>query len=209
MGLSRIVQVCTVEPLHELGATPSTTIPTSLPFTFFDLFWLRFPPVDCLYFYHFQHSTSSFFDSLLPSLKHSLSITLQHYLPFAGNITWPLDSSKPIINYVPGDALSFTVAESSADFNLLCSDRCEAAQRHHLITHLTTSHEKASVMAVQVTLFPNSGFCIGLTTHHAAFDGKSSTSFMKSWAYVCSNLGKQGSSSSLLSLPEDLSPSFD
>lgn len=40
-------------------------------------------------------------------------------------------------------------------------------------------------MALQVTLFPNSGFCIGITTHHAVLDGKSSTMFMKAWAYLC------------------------
>ncbi|XP_057416708.1 malonyl-CoA:anthocyanidin 5-O-glucoside-6''-O-malonyltransferase-like [Lotus japonicus] len=216
----RVVQACSVEPLQG-GAIPSSTIPTSLPLTFFDLFWLRFPPVERLFFYHFSHSTSSFFDSVLPNLKHSLSLTLQHFLPLAGNIIWdqqPHDNdpskSKPIIiSYVPGDAVSFTVAESNADFSYLCSDLCQASQGHHLIPHLTTSHEKASVLALQVTLFPNSGFCIGLTTHHAAFDGKSSTSFVKSWAYTCSNLEKQSSSSSSSSLssflPEDLTPFFD
>ncbi|XP_057447733.1 phenolic glucoside malonyltransferase 1-like [Lotus japonicus] len=204
---SRIVEVCSVAPLQ--GSATSTTTPTSLPLTFFDLFWLRFPPVERLFFYHFPHSTSSFFDSVLPTLKHSLSITLQHFLPLAGTITWPHDSPKPIINYLPGDAVSFTVAESTASFNSLCSDLCEAAERYHLIPQLATSHEKASLISLQVTLFPNSGFCIGLTTHHAALDGRTSTSFMKSWAYVCSNLKGEKSSSLLSSLPEDLTPFFD
>ncbi|KAJ1381707.1 Transferase [Sesbania bispinosa] len=193
-----VVQVCSVAPLQGT--------PTSLPLTFFDLLWLRFPPVERLFFYEYQNSTSSFFDSVLPNLKHSLSQTLQHFLPLAGNFTWPHDSAKPIIQYVPGDAVSFTVAESNASFTHLCSDLCEAAQRYPLIPHLTTSHEQASVIALQVTLFPNSGFCIGITTHHAAFDGKSSTSFMKSWAYACSKLEESPSSSSL---PEKLTPFFD
>ncbi|XP_057447734.1 phenolic glucoside malonyltransferase 1-like [Lotus japonicus] len=198
---SRVVEACSVEPLQ--GATP-----TSLPLTFFDLLWLRFPPVERLFFYSFPHSTSSFFDSVLPTLKHSLSLTLQHFLPLAGNIIWPHDSPKPIINYVPGDTVSFTVAESNVDFNYLCSDLYEAEKRYHLIPHLTTSHEKASLIALQVTLFPNSGFCIGLTSHHAGLDGKSSTSFMKSWAFSCSKLQKEGLSS-LFPLPEDLTPFFD
>ncbi|XP_027358082.1 phenolic glucoside malonyltransferase 1-like [Abrus precatorius] len=199
----KVVQVCSVAPLQ--GPTLSTT-PTSLPLTFFDLLWLRFPPVERLFFYSFPHSSSSFFDSVLPALKHSLSLTLQHFLPFAGNITWPHDSSIPIINYFPGDAVSFTVAESNANFTHLCSHLCEAEKRQPLIPHLNTSHEQASVLALQVTVFPNSGFCIGITTHHAAFDGKSSTLFMKSWAYACSNnLGE----SSSLSLPQHLTPFFD
>ncbi|XP_061355144.1 phenolic glucoside malonyltransferase 1-like [Gastrolobium bilobum] len=199
----KVVQHCSVEPLH--GTTTSPT-PTILPITFFDLLWLRFPPVERLFFYEFPKPTTSFFDSVLPTLKHSLSLTLQHFLPLAGNITWPLQSSTPIIKYVPGDAVSFTIAESNASFNHLCSDLCEAVERYSLIPHLSTSHEQASVLALQVTVFPNLGFCIGITTHHAALDGKSSTLFMKSWAYACSS--KLGESQSL-SLPEHLTPFFD
>ncbi|KAF7813167.1 phenolic glucoside malonyltransferase 1-like [Senna tora] len=58
-----------------------------------------------------------------------------------------------------------------------------------------------------VTLFPNSGFSIGISTHHAAMDGKSSTSFLNSWAYICFHL-KDSSDSSVL-LPEHLVPFYD
>jgi isoflavone 7-O-glucoside-6''-O-malonyltransferase len=72
---------------------------------------------------------------------------------------------------------------------------------------LNTSHEKASLVSFQVTLFPNNGFCIGITTHHAGLDGKSSTNFMKSWSYItCSNSNLD---SSYLSLPENLTPFID
>ncbi|RDX83123.1 Phenolic glucoside malonyltransferase 2, partial [Mucuna pruriens] len=202
----KVIQVCSVAPLHE--PTPSTVVPTSLPLTFFDLLWLRFPPVQRLFFYPFPHPTSSFLHSLLPSLKHSLSLTLQHFLPFSGTITWPSHSSKPIINYVPGDAVSFTVAESNENFNNLCSHLCEATKRYRLTPHLNTSHDKASLLALQVTVFPNAGFCIGITTHHAAFDGKSSTMLIKSWAYICSNLQRPSVTPSL-SLPDHLTPFFD
>ncbi|WVZ15281.1 hypothetical protein V8G54_012847 [Vigna mungo] len=182
----KVIQVCSVAPLQE--PTLSNLVPTSLPLTFFDLLWLRFPPVQRLFFYHFPHPTSSFLHSLLPSLKHSLSLTLQHFLPFSGTLTWPSHSPKPIINYLPGDTVSFIVAQSDQNFDHLCSHLCEASQRHHLAPHLANSHDKASLLAVQVTLFPNAGFCIGVTTHHAAFDGKSSSMFIKAWAYICSNL---------------------
>jgi len=80
-------------------APPSETFPTTFPFTFFDSLWLRIPPVERLFFYEVPNvSTTSFFDSILPNLKHSLELTLQHFLLLVGNIKWPQDSSHPIIN---------------------------------------------------------------------------------------------------------------
>ena len=196
---SKVVEVCNLEPFQS---------PTSLPLTFFDLLWLRFPPVERLFLFELTNSTIFFYETLLPNLKHSLSLTLQHFLPLAGNIIWPSDSSKPIINYVKGDSISFNVVESKESFKDLSSHHCEASKRHHLIPHLKTSHEKASLLAIQVTLFPNNGFCIGITTHHAALDGKSSTTFMKSWSYIaCSNSNLDSFSS--LSLPDNLTPFFN
>ncbi|KAK7266564.1 hypothetical protein RIF29_19212 [Crotalaria pallida] len=212
----KVIQLCSVAPPQ--GTATSSSAPTSLPLTFFDIFWLRFPPVERLFFFELPHqTTTSFFHSIiLPNLKHSLQLTLQHFLPLAGNITWPLDSLCPIINYVPGDAVSFTVAESNADFNHLCSNLCDAKERYPLIPRLTTSHAQASLLALQVTVFPSFGFCIGITSHHAALDGKSSTSFIKAWAYACSKqlIESPSPSSSLslslsLSLPEHLTPFFD
>ncbi|KAE9590320.1 hypothetical protein Lal_00028073 [Lupinus albus] len=203
--------------LHQLHsvAPPDATTATTFPLTFFDILWLRLPPVERLFFYEFPNRTSltsSFFDIIVPNLKHSLSLTLQHFIPLLGNITWPLESSNPIINYIPGDAVSFTVAESISDnFNLLCSNLCEVVNRQHLIPHLNISHEKCSLLSLQLTLFPNSGFCIGITTHHAAVDGKSSTMFLKTWAYYCSKLQEQLTQfpSSSSSLPENLTPFLD
>ncbi|RHN50188.1 putative isoflavone-7-O-beta-glucoside 6''-O-malonyltransferase [Medicago truncatula] len=123
-----------------------------------------------------------------------------------GNITWPQDSSHPIINYVPSDSIPLIVAESNENFNLLCSNFCEVEKKQHLIPSLEISNEKASIISLQVTFFPNHGFCIGITTHHAAVDGKSSTLFMKAWSYFCSNLEKNTPS---LSLPQHLTPFFD
>ncbi|KAE9612615.1 hypothetical protein Lal_00006019 [Lupinus albus] len=195
-------------------APPDGTTATTFPLTFFDVLWLRFPPVERLFFYEFPNSktttTNSFFDIIVPNLKHSLQLTLQHFIPLAGNITWPLESSKPFINYVPGDTVPFTVAESEADFNHLSSNLCDVVDRENLIPRLNISQAQASILALQVTLFPNLGFCIGITTHHAAVDGKSSTMFLKTWAYICSKLEPLTESSlPCLSLREDLIPFVD
>ncbi|WVZ14415.1 hypothetical protein V8G54_011981 [Vigna mungo] len=202
----KVVEVCSVAPSEAAAATTNCSTPTSLSLTFFDLLWLRSPPVERVFFYQLPNTTISFFDTILPNLKLSLSLTLQHFLPLAGTITWPLESPHPIINYVPGNAVSFIIAESTTDFNMLCSNTCQASLLHPLIPHLPTSDEQASVMALQVTLFPGSGFSIGITTHHAATDGKATTLFLKAWAYVCSN---NFTESSFSSLPKHLTPFYD
>ncbi|ESW11464.1 hypothetical protein PHAVU_008G032200 [Phaseolus vulgaris] len=198
----KVVEVFNVAPTSESNELPAQT---TLPLTFFDILWLRLPPVQRIFFYEFPHPTPLFFDTLLPKLKHSLSLALAHFFPLAGHLTWPLHSQNPIITYKTGDNVSLTVAESHADFNHLAgTDLSEAREIHHLLPHLTISHDEANVLALQVTLFPNSGFSIGVTSHHAVLDGKTSTSFIKSWAYLC-----REQQQSPFSLPPELSPFYD
>nr|XP_048327639.1 phenolic glucoside malonyltransferase 1-like [Ziziphus jujuba var. spinosa] len=58
-------------------------------------------------------------------------------------------------------------------------------------------------MSLQVTVFPNCGISIGITSHHAVVDGRSLATFTKFWARTC----KIGAESPPL-LPE-LTPFFD
>lgn len=44
-------------------------------------------------------------------------------------------------------------------------------------------------LALQVTVFPNSGICIGVRFCHVAADGSGFNHFMRSWALVCKNNG--------------------
>ncbi|XP_057436114.1 phenolic glucoside malonyltransferase 1-like [Lotus japonicus] len=197
----KITQVCPVSPASASGSQKS------LPLTFFDILWLRLPPVQRIFFYEFPHPTHLFFNTLLPKLKQSLSLALGHFFPLAGTLTWPHESNKPIIKSTIDDSVSLTVAESDVDFNHLSgTHQCEATESHHLLSNLTISDEKASVLALQVTLFPNSGLSIGITSHHVVLDGRTSTNFVKSWAYLCSKLGE---SSSACDLPPELIPFYD
>ncbi|KAL6287739.1 hypothetical protein ACE6H2_012129 [Prunus campanulata] len=170
----KVVEVCWVAPKP---SSPDSASPDdqSLPLTFFDLLWLRFPPIQRVFFYEISSfNTPLFFDSILPKLKASLSLTLQHFLPLAGNLTWPQDSQKPFLSYVKGDTLSLTIAESDADFYHLVSTNnfnIEAKEYHPLIPQLAVSHDQAAVMALQITIFPHCGFSIGSAVHHAALDG--------------------------------------
>ncbi|KAK4280329.1 hypothetical protein QN277_011965 [Acacia crassicarpa] len=107
--------------LHEVCkiAPPPSSPKSSFPLTFFDLLWLRFHPSELIFFFSVPHlHPSSFFDTIVPKFKRSLSLTLQHFLPLAGNIVWPSDDSlKPVFQYNPGDSVSLTIAVSDSDFS--------------------------------------------------------------------------------------------
>nr|XP_028953751.1 phenolic glucoside malonyltransferase 2-like [Malus domestica] len=238
----KVIQVCRVAP--QPGSSAASAIPTqggkqtydgdtavseaifqvnhalpaqdysSLPLTFIDLLWLRYPPFHRLFFYNILPFSSPadtllFFHSIIiPKLKTSLSLTLQHFLPLAGNITWPENSPKPTLNYVKGDTVSLTVAESDADFHHLSSNdfNIDAKEYHPLVPQLENSHEKAAVMAFQITVFPNSGgFSIGISMHHAVVDGKTLFMFLKSWTHICRHVHQSDD----VVLPDQLKPFYD
>ncbi|XVF60692.1 hypothetical protein PTKIN_Ptkin08bG0068800 [Pterospermum kingtungense] len=200
----KVVETTRVTPPSD---SPKSATEFSLPLTFFDAIWFKFHPVERVFFYQLNDSTPEYFNSvILPKLKHSLSLTLLHYLPLAGNLQWPLNSPKPIITYTPNDGVSITVAESNSNFSLLSGNEIrEAPQLHSLVPELMVTDDIASIIALQITLFPSQGFCIGITTHHTVLDGKSSTMFIKSWAYLCQldNIIK------ISSLPPELIPFFN
>ncbi|XP_057491409.1 phenolic glucoside malonyltransferase 1-like [Actinidia eriantha] len=181
----KVLEVCRVAPPP---LSPDSTTPKSLPLTFFDMLLLKFPPTQRLYFYETSHPTTTFLEVVVPKLKHSLSLTLQHYIPLAGNVTWAPDYSKLIIEYVEGDTVSLTIAESDVDFYGLCSDNFREAQNfNHFLPCLVGLETRVPVLALQVTLFPNVGFSIGYAVHHGVLDGKATTMFMHSWAFICTH----------------------
>ena len=203
-----VIEVCKVAPPLHL---PDSTAPKSLPLTFFDILWLRLPPVQRLFFYETSTSISSFLNLFIPKLKHSLSLTLRYYFPLAGNLTWPQDSPKPVIHYAYDEGVPFTVAKSNMDFHHLSGqDFREVTECHPLLPQLTVSHEEAQVIALQVTLFPNEGFCIGITAHHAVLDGKTSMSFMKTWCRFCKLFIEEDSAAAVVaSFGPELTPFYD
>ncbi|CAI8592653.1 unnamed protein product [Vicia faba] len=185
--------------------------PTTLPLTFFDIPWFYCQPVQRIFFYRFPHPTHHFLQTTLPILKHSLSLTLQHFFPFSSNLIIPPNSDDPpYIRYLNGDSLSFTVSESSANFNLLISDSQDAQNWHPLVANLPPPRIEPNgarvipIMAIQLTVLPNHGFSICLTFQHVAGDGKSLHHFMKYWASLSKASANNHNKHSLLSLPLDL-----
>jgi Transferase family len=170
-------------------APPPGTTPdhASLPFTYFDVFWIIMPPVERLFFYHYPHDTDHFLSSLLPSLKSSLSQELKIYYPLAGGYRrTPGTDDKFEHFYLEGDGVSFTVAECNGQFEDIASDHERyVSQLNCLVPQLPKSEEVQPLLAVQVTIFPGQGIVIGTSVHHTACDGTSSMQFMHSWAETC------------------------
>ncbi|KAK7324750.1 hypothetical protein VNO77_28564 [Canavalia gladiata] len=198
----KVIERCEVAP------PPSSVPATTLPLTFFDMPWLLCHPVKRIFFYDYPFSTHHFLQTALPILKHSLSLTLQHFFPFAANLIVPPKPHLAYIRYLDGDSLCFTVAESTQDFTLLVSDPPQDVRNWHpLVPTLppTRTEEDTTrvvpLMAIQVTILPNSGFSICVTFNHIAADGKSLHHFIKFWASVCKVRGDWASIEHSLSLP--------
>ncbi|KAL1194471.1 Malonyl-CoA:anthocyanidin 5-O-glucoside-6''-O-malonyltransferase [Cardamine amara subsp. amara] len=190
-----------VSILEVVRVNPPPSDSFTLPLTYFDLGWLKLHPVDRVIFYHVPELTRS---SLIPKLTSSLSATLLHYLPLAGRLVWDSIDTKPSIVYSPDnkDAVYVTVAESNGDLSYFTGDQPRhTTEFHPLVPELTVFDESARVLAVQITLFPNQGFCLGVSAHHAVLDGKTTAMFLRAWAHNCKQEQKD--------LPHDLIPFLD
>ncbi|XVF66904.1 hypothetical protein PTKIN_Ptkin10aG0076900 [Pterospermum kingtungense] len=188
----------TVKLLNSIHVSPPPgSVPTtSLPLVHFDLPWFFVAPIQRLFFYEFPHSTSYFIETTLPMLKSSLSLTLQRFFPYAANIMCPQPPGKPYLHYVEGDFISFIVAESAADFNHAIANYSRPVQLlHPFVPQLPPARltedglRVLPTLAFQVTLFPNSGICIGSAYFHVVGDGSSFMHFMRSWTSVCRSGG--------------------
>ncbi|KZV52190.1 malonyl-coenzyme:anthocyanin 5-O-glucoside-6'''-O-malonyltransferase [Dorcoceras hygrometricum] len=161
----------------------------SFPLAYLDLKWLPFHPIQRLFFYDSAVSKPSFLETHVPKLKQSLSLTLKHYIPFAGNILYPLiPTEKPSFRYVEGNSVPFTVSESTNDFDSLVGyGPRDADQFYDYVPHLPPVKDETGFkilpgLAIQVTLFSGSGICIGIAYSHAFADGVGIVSFIKAWA---------------------------
>nr|GEX76527.1 malonyl-coenzyme A:anthocyanin 3-O-glucoside-6''-O-malonyltransferase-like [Tanacetum cinerariifolium] len=105
MQIATTKNMLTILESCQISPPPATIGNRSLPITFFDLIWLPHFPINQLFFYEFPHSRTHFIEKVVPNLKHSLSLTLQHFFPFTSNLLVfpkPNDSSlarQPEIRY--------------------------------------------------------------------------------------------------------------
>ncbi|GJU55136.1 malonyl-coenzyme A:anthocyanin 3-O-glucoside-6''-O-malonyltransferase-like protein [Tanacetum coccineum] len=182
--------ILTILEQSQVSPPPATVTDKSLPLIYFDFFWLRAAPVHNLFFYELPLTKTEFLESIVPSLKNSLSITLQHFFPFVGKLFIYPDPKKPEIRYFEGDSLAVTFAESDQDFDDLSGNHPRDCDKfYHLIPLLgqpekTSNYTKLPIFAVQVTFFPNRGFSIGMTNHHTLGDASTRFCFLKAWISI-------------------------
>ncbi|CAI9299659.1 unnamed protein product [Lactuca saligna] len=182
----------TVLEQSQVSPPPSTKAQTCLPLSFFDLAWLHVHPFHHLFFYELpQLSKTQFIETIVPTLKTSLSKTLLHFSPFSGNlIIDPTGTRKPQIRYIEGDAVSVTIAESNLDFNDLVGNHPRACDKFYPLIPLLGKAEKVidyvtiPLFSIQVTFFPNSGFSIGTTNHHGLGDASTRFRFLEAWTSI-------------------------
>ncbi|KAL3645421.1 hypothetical protein CASFOL_010601 [Castilleja foliolosa] len=170
---------------------PPTTAALSLPLSYFDIIWIPFHPIRRLLFYNHPCSNSHFFETIIPKLKQSLSLALEHFLPLSGNLIYPSNSDqKPLFRYLPGDSVQLAIAVSGSDFDSLVANHARNADQFYDFIPETPAiknepdYKIIPVFALKVTLFPDHGICIGYSNHHSIGDASSIFSFMKTWSSI-------------------------
>ncbi|KAK6777243.1 hypothetical protein RDI58_023960 [Solanum bulbocastanum] len=183
--MASVIEQCQVAP------PPGGAAEVTLPLTYFDYVWLGFHRIRRILFYKLPISKPDFVQNIIPLLKNSLSLTLKHYTPLAGNVACPLDTNGyPELRYVTGDSVSVTFSETDMDFNYLIGDHPRNAKDfYHFVPKLGEPKDApgvqlAPVLAIQVTLFPNLGVSIGFTNHHVVGDGATIVGFIRAWALL-------------------------
>ncbi|KAK7401990.1 hypothetical protein VNO78_13909 [Psophocarpus tetragonolobus] len=192
------MEAARAQNLVEKFKVAPTSVPvrtnSSLPLTFLDLPIAGPIYVKRQFFYKYPYSTEHFCETTLSTLKHSLSLTLQHFFPLAGNLLCPPPPHKPFIRSTHHDSITLTISESQADFSHLSSNHPRSLKEfHHLVPELpfSTMHDDTFIfplVALQATVFPNCGLCIAITYCHV-MDGKCCSHFMKSWSSICRSSG--------------------
>ncbi|XP_042010544.1 malonyl-coenzyme:anthocyanin 5-O-glucoside-6'''-O-malonyltransferase-like [Salvia splendens] len=196
--MTTILQTLQVSPAPspQGGAAAELT----LPLTFFDMWWVHFHPIRRVLFYDHPCSTADFLNSVVPNLEKSLSLTLKHFLPAAGNLLYPTDTAKnkPFLRYAGGDSLRLTVAESGLDFDELTAN-CprDADPFWDFVPELAPpadagEYKHAPLMAVQATHFPGRGVALGIANLHLLGDGSAvNASLILSWAAISRSAGDE------------------
>ncbi|KAL8502263.1 hypothetical protein ACS0TY_021403 [Phlomoides rotata] len=183
--MTTLLEKCRISPPP--GAAAGLTVSLS----FQDIIWINYHPTRHLLFYDYPCSKSDFMETIVPKLKESLSLTLQNYLPVAGNLLYPSDTEKmPVIRYVSGDSVPLVIAESSNDFDELVGNHArDADQFYDLVPQMPPviddpDYKIVPVLALQLTLFPGRGICLGFANYHTLGDASSIVGFMSAWASV-------------------------
>nr|XP_043610034.1 anthocyanin 5-aromatic acyltransferase-like [Erigeron canadensis] len=185
-----------IEKCHISPPPDSIIPPISLPLTFLDIPWLFHPSNQTLFFFQ-KPPPKTTITTVINHLKQSLSLTLHHFHPLAGNLSVPPPPAEPYILYKKGDSVSLTIAETNTNSNHLSSHNPRNLTNLYSLlpklispclsrdTHVTNV---LPLLAIQITVFGDSGFCIGITVQHVAADERTLDQFMRCWTSICKSL---------------------
>ncbi|KAL4579349.1 hypothetical protein LXL04_015491 [Taraxacum kok-saghyz] len=167
--------------------------PVSLPLTFLDIPWLLYPSFQTLFFFPKPPLNST----VIPLLKKSLSLTLHHFHPLAGNLSAPPPPAEPVIVYTEGDSIALTIADANVNIkNLSGYHARNVVQLNSLLPKLPIPSMARDphvtvvlpLLAIQVTFFRDFGYSIGVAAQQVAADERTLDQFLKCWASVCKSL---------------------
>lgn len=109
-----------------------------------------------------------------------------------------LSAVPPRLEYTGDDFIFLTIAEATAatagDFNNLAGNHPKLARDLRGLVPVLRSGVglKQPLLAVQITVFPEAGVCMGLALRHVAADGRTLNNFLKTWGELSKNGGVWG-----------------
>lgn len=143
-----------------------------------DLLSGRFPVT---YFYFYRRPATDKFTHIVEKLKSSLSITLNHFYPFAGRIVQNLRTNEPEIICDNTGALFL---KAQADIAL---KEIEFYNLDQFMKGKLVNIDPNFAMQVQVTQFSCGGTSITFTFDHALGDASAFGKFLISWSEIAQN----------------------
>uniref|UniRef100_A0A0E0KUV4 Uncharacterized protein n=1 Tax=Oryza punctata TaxID=4537 RepID=A0A0E0KUV4_ORYPU len=168
------------------GAVPQER---ALPLTFLDAQWLRAHPVERVFFYRLgPGGDDDDVDAVLSRLAETLPQALHAFYPLAGRVRpTPGKTNRYELFYQPGGGVAFTVTEhyGVGGVDELATD--EPRELAKIAPFVPELPKGGAVLALQATVLPpkRRGLALGVTVHHSACDGVSSTHFLHTWAAAC------------------------
>ncbi|PKI44046.1 hypothetical protein CRG98_035576 [Punica granatum] len=158
-----------------LQATHSNPNSLNLALSNLDLLSGRFPVT---YFYFYRNLATKNFTSIVEILKSSLTITLNHFYPFAGRIVQNPRTNEPEIVCDNTGALFL---EAYADIAL---NETEFHNLDQFMKGKLVNIDPNFALQVQVTQFSCGGTSITFTFDHALGDASAFGKFLVSWSEI-------------------------